>query len=78
MVGKAGPGWADPLQGSLGHLTSLGNWSLFLGLYPASQELWAPSMHGLLASHLQITLALGLGHWRCCTTKSLPPIMEPE
>lgn len=48
------------------------------GLRPASQVVWASSMHGPLASHLQITLVVGLDHLRCCTTKSLPPIMEPE
>ena len=30
------------------------------------------------ASYLQITLSVGLGQLRCWTTKSLPPIMEPE
>lgn len=28
--------------------------------------------------HLQMTPSVGVVHFKCCTTKSLPPIMEPE
>lgn len=32
----------------------------------------------LRCPHLQMTLVIESVHFKCCTTKSLPPIMEPE
>lgn len=32
----------------------------------------------LRSPHLQMTPSVEPGHSKCCTTKSLPPIMEPE
>lgn len=67
-----------------GPLTSLGNppnqlsLSLVLGAPPGQPSHLVPQYAWPWASHLQITLVVGLDHLRCCTTKSLPPIMEPE
>ena len=62
VAGKARPGPGDPLRGPRPDLLP-----------------GAPSAHGAPGDpHLQITPSVGMNQVRCCTWKSLPPIMEPE
>lgn len=81
-AGEAGPAWAD-LSEAPSLLPGEAIWPAVPVLCPGGptqpasgsepQRAQSPQ-----ASHLQITLSVGLDQLRCCITKSLPPMMEPE